>query len=71
MAAGRRRYPRWCNGPARERFNRRTDLALDVGFASHSHFTDAFRREFGVSPSDLRRSATLARLAGMPRRLAA
>jgi len=26
-------------------------IALDVGFSSHSHFTFAFRREFGVPPS--------------------
>jgi len=26
-------------------------LALDLGFSSHSHFTSAFRREFGVPPS--------------------
>jgi len=26
-----------------------TALALDVGFSSHSHFTDAFRKESGVS----------------------
>jgi AraC-like DNA-binding protein len=30
-------------------------LACDLGFASHSHFTDAFSREFGVAPSALRR----------------
>ena len=28
-------------------------LASDVGYSSHSHFTRAFRREFGVSPSSL------------------
>ncbi|HEY2544079.1 MAG TPA: AraC family transcriptional regulator [Gaiellaceae bacterium] len=28
-----------------------TALALKLGFASHSHFTVAFRREFGVPPS--------------------
>ncbi len=27
-----------------------TRLALELGFASHSHFTDAFRRGFGVPP---------------------
>ena len=32
-----------------------TRIALSVGFASHSHFTDAFRREFGLSPTALRR----------------
>lgn len=28
-----------------------TALALDLGFVSHSHFTTAFRREFGMPPS--------------------
>ena len=28
-----------------------TELALDLGFSSHSHFSAAFRREFGVTPS--------------------
>jgi AraC-like DNA-binding protein len=28
-----------------------TRLALELGFASHSHFTDSFRRAFGVAPS--------------------
>jgi AraC-like DNA-binding protein len=32
-----------------------TALALELGFSSHSHFTDAFRREFGRTPSDARR----------------
>ena len=31
-----------------------SDLARDVGFSSHAHFTDAFRREFGCTPSDVR-----------------
>jgi AraC family transcriptional regulator len=34
-----------------------TALALDLGFSSHSHFTDAFRREFGLPPSEMRRAA--------------
>ncbi len=34
-----------------------TALALDVGFSSHSHFSDAFRRSFGCTPSEFRRSA--------------
>jgi AraC-like DNA-binding protein len=34
-----------------------TALALDLGFSSHSHFTDAFRREFGRTPSAFRRGA--------------
>lgn len=33
-----------------------TELALDLGFSSHSHFGATFRRAFGVSPSDYRRS---------------
>ena len=36
----------------------RTDIAqlsLDLGFSSHSHFTAAFRKEFGVSPSKMRK----------------
>jgi AraC-like DNA-binding protein len=35
-----------------------TTLALDLGFSSHSHFADAFRKEFGTTPSDVRRSAS-------------
>jgi AraC-like DNA-binding protein len=31
-----------------------TRLALELGFSSHSHFTETFRREFGVLPSLLR-----------------
>lgn len=31
-----------------------TTIALDVGYSSHSHFTAAFRRAFGVAPSRLR-----------------
>ena len=30
-------------------------LAVELGFSSQSHFTDAFRAEFGVSPGRLRR----------------
>ncbi|WP_158625040.1 helix-turn-helix transcriptional regulator [Corallococcus terminator] len=30
-----------------------TDVALAMGFSSHSHFTQAFRREFGCPPSVL------------------
>ena len=33
-----------------------TDIALDAGFNSHSHFTAAFGKEFGVTPSALRAS---------------
>jgi AraC family transcriptional regulator len=31
-------------------------IAVDLGFAHHSHFTNTFQREFGVTPSKLRRS---------------
>jgi AraC family transcriptional regulator len=30
---------------------RLTDLALDLGFSSHSHFTQAFRSRYGCTPS--------------------
>jgi AraC-like DNA-binding protein len=30
-------------------------LALDLGFSSHSHFTETFRRTFGCTPSSFRR----------------
>src|SRR5688500_8951957 len=34
-----------------------TDLALDLGYSSHSHFTYAFRDHFGVTPSSYRARA--------------
>ena len=37
-----------------------TALALDVGYASHSHFTSAFRRAFGAPPSAVRGRAKVA-----------
>ena len=33
-----------------------TGIALDLGFSSHSHFTETFRRTFGRPPSFVRRS---------------
>jgi AraC family transcriptional regulator len=33
-----------------------TGVALDLGFADHSHFTNAFRRGFGMTPADFRKS---------------
>ena len=33
-----------------------SQIALAVGFASHSHLTDAFHREFGMTPSQVRKS---------------
>jgi AraC family transcriptional regulator len=40
-----------------------TAIALDAGFASHSHFTARFRRFFGCTPAALRRAASAAKLA--------
>jgi AraC-like DNA-binding protein len=31
-----------------------TDLALDLGYWDHSHFTNSFRQEWGVPPSRFR-----------------
>lgn len=39
------------------------DLALGHGYASHEAFSRAFRSQFGVTPEDVRRSATTDRLA--------
>lgn len=33
-----------------------TDVALDLGYSSHSHFTANFRRAFGAMPSQARRA---------------
>jgi AraC family transcriptional regulator len=33
------------------------ELAMAVGFSCQSHFTTAFRKEFGVSPGEARRRA--------------
>jgi AraC-like DNA-binding protein len=46
-----------------------TELALSLGFAGHSHFTTAFRKEFGVAPSAVRRQASAALLTEMRRSL--
>ena len=40
-----------------------TAIALDAGFASHSHFTARFRRFFGCTPTALRRGMTIERVA--------
>jgi AraC family transcriptional regulator len=40
-----------------------TAIALDAGFASHSHFTARFRSFFGCTPAALRRVATAAHIA--------
>lgn len=39
-----------------------TRLALTLGYSSHSHFTQAFRRNFGTPPSEVRHKSSLAQL---------
>jgi len=46
-------------------------LALDLGFSSHSHFSDTFRREFNRSPSEVRRNISTRRLWEMSRNVEA
>jgi AraC family transcriptional regulator len=48
-----------------------TALALESGFSSHSHFTDAFRREFGRTPSDVRRDLSRRTLCELSKNLEA
>ena len=40
-----------------------TMLALRLGYSTHSHFTEAFRRNFGVPPRELREPRTVEQLA--------
>jgi AraC-like DNA-binding protein len=42
-----------------------TTLALDLGFADHSHLTNVVRRETGRPPSAFRRAPSPAELAGL------
>ncbi len=42
-----------------------TELALETGFSSHSHFTDTFRSTFGAAPSRIRAIALRADLREM------
>lgn len=35
-----------------------SDTAAQLGFANHSHFTTVFRRHFGITPSEYKRSAS-------------
>lgn len=37
-------------------------LALDLGYSSHSHFTQVFRRTFGLAPSVLKRTLSTTQL---------
>ena len=48
-----------------------TALALDLGFASHAHLSDTFRRRFGIAPSGMRHRAPAALLALLRQRLPA
>ena len=42
-----------------------TAIAMQVGFASHSHFTERFRRFFGCTPAELRRNTSVGRVREM------
>ncbi|MBS1787880.1 MAG: helix-turn-helix transcriptional regulator [Acidobacteria bacterium] len=46
-----------------------TALALELGFSSHSHFTDTFRKEFGLTPSEVRLNASQSSLREMSKNL--
>ena len=48
-----------------------TSIALDLGFSSHSHFTDMFRREFGKTPSEMRENASIFGIRKMSKNLIA
>jgi AraC family transcriptional regulator len=43
-----------------------TRLALELGYSSHSHFTQDFRKTFGVPPSRVRESEPAALLSQLP-----
>jgi AraC-like DNA-binding protein len=43
-----------------------TTLAVNLGFSSHSHFASAFRKAFGMTPSDFRRDGRPARTPARP-----
>jgi len=48
-----------------------TDLALDLGFSSHAHFSTVFRRELGLPPSQFRRCLSAASLREISKNLKA
>ena len=48
-----------------------TEIALDLGFSSHSHFTDVFQREFGAAPSAIRQKSTSKAIREMSKNLIA
>jgi len=41
------------------RYEDLSDLSLDLGFSSHSHFTAAFRQLYGRTPAEFRRTTRL------------
>lgn len=47
-----------------------TDVAFRLGFSSHSHFTAAFRKAFGTTPSEFRRAPSSRRVRELGERLA-
>jgi AraC-like DNA-binding protein len=46
-----------------------TELALNLGYSSHSHFSEAFRRVFGCAPSDFRHRLSSERLRELSKNL--
>ena len=46
-----------------------TALALDLGFSSHGHFSETFRREFGCTPSETRMKLTRGSILGLSKNL--
>ena len=46
------------------------EVANDLGYASHSHFTTAFRRAFGITPSAFRATASARRVRELADRIA-
>ena len=43
-----------------------SELALELGFSCQSHFTKAFRKEFGIPPGKVRRLAQAQSTTGSP-----
>lgn len=48
-----------------------TTLALDLGFSSHSHFTSVFKKEFEMTPSEIRQRSKANALREMSKNLIA
>lgn len=46
-----------------------SEIALSLGYSSHSHFTHAFRRAFGQTPSQVRATASTRRVQQLRRQL--